>query len=289
MSAIEITAHDVETAIKIGLAQIGLLRAEVKIEVLDEGNKGVLGIGVRAARVRLTPFAEIEARAAAGRTAESPAAAEAPATPKAPEVTEEYVEEPEQPVEAEAAPVTDAVPEAEAASAESSESEPEAEDERDIISEEAEQLAATLTQGVLDRMDFQVTCTSRIMEAKGNNENPSIWVDIQGKDASRLLAHQCEALDSLQLVVQTMWAHQTKSNMRVTLDADSYKERREKRIQQMALRLAERVISDGRAITLEPMPASERRLVHIALREHPQVTTESHGEGSGRRITIRMK
>src|SRR5437870_12413364 len=131
-------------------------------------------------------------------------------------------------------------------------------------------------------MDLQATCSSRTVEPQGEEESPSVWVDIQGRDASLLLADQCEALDALQLVVQTMWAHQTKSSLRLTLDADSYKERREKRIQQMAQRLAERVISSGRSITLEPMPPSERRLVHIALRDHPQVTTESHGEGSGR-------
>ncbi|MCL5996264.1 MAG: hypothetical protein M1546_09435 [Chloroflexi bacterium] len=57
----------------------------------------------------------------------------------------------------------------------------------------------------------------------------------------------------------------------------------------MAHRLAEPVISSGRSITLEPMPPSERRLVHLALRDHPRVMTESHGEGPGRRVTIRLK
>ncbi len=157
------------------------------------------------------------------------------------------------------------------------------------MSAEAAQLAATLAQGVLDRMNFEVTCAGRVIAPQGEDESPAIWVDIQGNDASHLLSHQCEALDALQIIVQTMWAHQTKSNLRVTLDADSYKERREKRIAQMARRLAEQVIASGRSITLEPMPPSERRLVHIALRDHPQVATESHGEGSDRRVTIRLK
>ena len=281
MSAIEITAHDVETAIKIGLAQINLLRAEVKIEVLDEGNKGVLGIGSRPARVRLTPYAEVAAGSAAILAAD---------TPPAPSESAAEPESPEPPATEQTAPA-EAIAEPDAPAAEA---EPQPEEETEAgevqgISTEAVILAATLAQGVLDRMDFQVTSTSRVIEPKGGDESATIWVDIQGKDASRLLAHQCEALDALQLVVQTMWAHQTKSNLRVTVDADSYKDRREKRIQQMAQRLAERVVSGGRPITLEPMPASERRLVHIALRDHPQVMTESHGEGSGRRITIKMK
>jgi spoIIIJ-associated protein len=295
MSATEITAHDIETAIRIGLAQLDLLRAEVKIEVIDEGNKGVLGIGAKPARVRLTPYAEIATKEAGAAQSAAPVSAGTPAAgqaafesesesdefdededEEAPEDAEEIIveAEPEDASETE----TDVAPEAEETTA-----------SKRSITPEAVELAATLTQGVLDRMDFAASCTSRLLQPPGGEENPSVWVDIQGADSSHLLAHQCEALDALQVVVQTMWAHQTKSNLRVTVDADSYKDRREKRIQQMAERLAERVVSAGRSITLEPMPASERRLVHIALRDHPQVKTESQGEGSGRRITIKLK
>ena len=277
MSAIEITAHDIETAIKIGLAQLNLLRAETKIEVLDEGSKGVLGIGVKPARVRLTPFAEAESKAPA-TAAQIDAAAESEAEPEA-DANESTAAVAEGPVDIAAEAEGEAAPQGEAEYAEA----------KPGLSDESVQLAATLAQGVVDRMDLAVTCASRLVQPQGENESFSVWVDIQGRDAGRLLAHQCEALDALQLVVQSMWSHQTKSNLRVTLDADRYKERREQRIQQMAQRLAERVVSSGRAITLEPMPASERRLVHIALRDHPQVTTESHGEGSDRRITIKLK
>lgn len=266
MSAIEITAHDIETAIKIGLAQMNLLRAEVKIEVVDEGSKGVLGIGARHARVRLTPYVEPIAQ---------------PAVDTAP-VTEPPTEEPE-------------ITEIDEPEVDESEDESLPEEDEEVVeadpdlADEGVEMAATLTQGVLDRMDYQCTCAGHLAPAADNKEHDTIWVDIQGKDASHLLSHQCEALDALQLVVQTMWAHQTKSNLRVTLDADSYKEHREKRLRQMALRIAENVAHGGRAITLEPMPASERRLVHIALRDHPGVTTESHGEGPGRRITVKPK
>jgi len=298
MSATEITAHDIETAIRIGLAQLDLLRAEVKIEVLDEGNKGVLGIGSKPARVRLTPYEEIVAKETAARDAAAAATAPAIAPePIAPAAAAQSVDEPEFDdddetpedaeevvVEGDDAPAADA--EAEVAP---DYSEPIAAPAKNAVTSEMVELAAMLTQGVIDRMDFAASCSSRLLQPPGGEENPSVWVDIQGVDSSRLLAHQCEALDALQVVVQTMWAHQTKSNLRLTIDADNYKERREKRIQQMAQRLAERVISSGRSLTLEPMPASERRLVHIALRDHPQVQTESSGEGSGRRITIKLK
>lgn len=341
MSATEVTAHDVETAIKTGLAQLNLLRAEVKIEVLDEGSKGVLGLGARPARVRLTPYTELPPAEiptvstftppSSEATAISPATETPPASglasgsasgsapvgapsggPSAPPIplTSEPVSErsdervtpipaeatvqpnAQQPQGAEVAPVSEGTGVAGESLMPAQETPEQAEEVVPVgkagLTQEAVELAGTLTQGVLDRMDMQVTCTSKMIQSQ-NDDNTSIWVDIQGKDANRLLAHQNEALDALQLVVQTMWAHQTKSSLRITLDADSYKERRARHLHQMAERLAERVVSTGRAITLEPMPPAERRLVHIALRDHPLVTTESHGEGSNRRVTIRLK
>jgi spoIIIJ-associated protein len=283
MSATEITAHDVETAINQGLGQLDLLRAEVKIEVLDEGSRGVLGIGARPARVRLTPYAEIEA--AASQASSAAQAREVPADqydapgfslPEAPEMEEEPS------VDADA----DADADAEADANVEAGDRPGA--DRPLTDDDA-RLAAELTQGVLDRMDFETTCAGRIARATEARDEDHLWVDIEGRDADRLLAHQMEALDALQLVVQMMWAHKTKSSVRITLDADQYKAQRDRRLAQMALRLAERVVDSGRPISLEPMPPAERRLVHLALRDHPTVMTESQGEGSDRRVTIKLK
>jgi spoIIIJ-associated protein len=165
---------------------------------------------------------------------------------------------------------------------------PEAEPVGELTDDDA-RLAAELTQAVLDRMRFRTTCAGRLIQPADDKEGVYIWVAIEGEDASRLLAHQAESLEALQLVVQNMWAHKTKSGARITLDADQYKANREQRLKQMATRLAERVVSAGRSITLEPMPPAERRLIHLALRDHPQVYTESEGEGSQRRVTIRLK
>ena len=280
MPAIEISAHDIESAINQGLSRLQLLRAEVKIEVLDEGSRGVLGIGARPARVRLTPYAEIEAAAEAGSVAVDAPASEDSAT-----------------AALRAAPENAQLPATEAAPSRDSSSQndpveadqwPAPEREHALTDDDA-RLAAELTQGVLDRMRFKTTCVGRLVQPADDREGACIWVSIEGEDASRLLAHQAESLEALQLVVQNMWAHKTKSSARITLDADQYKANREQRLRQMATRLAERVVSAGRSITLEPMPPAERRLIHLALRDHPQVYTESEGEGSQRRVTIRLR
>lgn len=280
MPAIEISAHDIESAINKGLSQLQLLRAEVKIEVLDEGSRGVLGIGARPARVRLTPYAEIEAAAEAGSVA-----VEAPASEDSAMATLDAAPENAQLPATEAAPSRD--PSSQNDSVEADQL-PAPEREHALTDDDA-RLAAELTQGVLDRMRFKTTCTGRLVQPADDREGACIWVSIEGEDASRLLAHQAESLEALQLVVQNMWAHKTKSSARITLDADRYKANREQRLRQMATRLAERVVSAGRSITLEPMPPAERRLIHLALRDHPQVYTESEGEGSQRRVTIRLR
>ncbi len=280
MPAIEISAHDIESAINQGLSRLQLLRAEVKIEVLDEGSRGVLGIGARPARVRLTPYAEIEATAEAGSVA-----VDAPASADSTMAVMDAASESAQLAESDADASRDAASQDDLAEPGVS---PTVERERALADDDA-RLAAELTQAVLERMSFRTTCVGRLVQPADAKEGVYIWVAIEGEDASRLLAHQAESLEALQLVVQNMWAHKTKSSARITLDADQYKANREQRLKQMATRLAERVVSAGRSITLEPMPPAERRLIHLALRDHPQVYTESEGEGSQRRVVIRLK
>lgn len=286
MAAIEVTSPDVESAISQGLAQLKLIRAEVKIEVLDEGSRGVLGIGSRPARVRLTPFVELESATSAntaGPVATKPAAESiTPPTPKAPPTIA-----PSAPT-----PVATNLPVA----TENDDTAEAIEDEQTIEIEGAE-LASSMTQGVLERMGIgSATCTSRSLMPSDEHDHPSVWVDVDFEpndegddDVAALTAFQNEGWNALQTVVQTMWSHQTKSSIRVTIDINGLRARRQSQVQNMATRMAERVIATGKAITLEPMPAAERRLVHMALRDHPQVFTESTGEGSGRKVTIKIK
>lgn len=293
MAPMEFGANDVETAVAQGLAQLKLIRAEVKIEILDEGSRGVLGLGARPARVRLTPFAELEAAQAATLPPSSPEAETEPSVggddgglighddgehasnlPAATDQDDDGLDE---------------------TGDESSDSDDDsAESEIEI---DGAPLAASLTYGVLDRMGFgAATCLSRSILPSDEMDQPVIWVDIDfepndegDEQADALLAHQQEALYALQSLVQIMWSHQTKSGVRITLDVNGYKARRQSQLQQMAERMAERVIATGRSITLEPMNPADRRLVHMALRDHPDVFTESQGEGSSRKVVIQPK
>ncbi|MCW1966736.1 MAG: hypothetical protein KIH69_001295 [Anaerolineae bacterium] len=150
-------------------------------------------------------------------------------------------------------------------------------------------LAVEFTNGILSRMGYQPVVTSRSIPPNDEDDSVSLWVDVQCPDAERLLDYRYEGLDALQLLVQTMWSHQTKSKVRLTIDLNGVKAEHQKRMTRMAERIAERVTAGGKPIALEPMLSGERRIIHMALRNHPTVFTESTGEGGSRRVVIRPK
>jgi len=114
-------------------------------------------------------------------------------------------------------------------------------------------------------------------------------IDIQGDDSGLLIGRRGETLRSMQFLVNLMVNRDTANPTRIVLDVEKYKERRYKALEEMALKVAEKVAATGRPITLEPMAPAERRVVHLALADHPRVTTESFGEGTDRRVTVRPR
>jgi spoIIIJ-associated protein len=270
MAAIEVSAPDIESAIEQGLQQLDLIRAEVKIEVLEEGSRGVLGIGAKPARVRLTPFAEIEAATAA------------PTNPTSQSTAAVAVIEAEEEEQADQNTTEDQL--------EPQDDEDSADDAAPKI--EGEDVALGIVRGLLERMGLRrARADARSVFPADSDDEPSIWIDIdvEERDEELFLGHQHEGLSAMQTIVQTMWSHQNKSSLRVNIDVNGYRARREQQLVNMAKRMAERVVINGKPITLEPMPASERRIVHMALRDDPSVFTESTGEGSARKIQIKPK
>jgi spoIIIJ-associated protein len=117
-------------------------------------------------------------------------------------------------------------------------------------------------------------------------QDPPVVLNISGDDLGILIGRRGETLRALQYIVRLMVSHQTKHWTDLVVDVEQYRVRRRRILESLAQRVAERVAREGRAQALEPMPAYERRLVHIALRKNPQVTTRSVGEGERRKVTI---
>jgi spoIIIJ-associated protein len=138
---------------------------------------------------------------------------------------------------------------------------------------------------LLAKMHVRGRISSHWGEADEGEEKPLI-LNVQGDDLGMLIGHKGETLSSLQYVTRVLVAHKLGRAVNVVVDIENYKNRREEQLRRLAKRMADQAVQQGRTMTLEPMPANERRILHIALRDRKDVTTESVGEGRSRKVTI---
>ena len=143
-----------------------------------------------------------------------------------------------------------------------------------------------VVRDLLGHMDINGEVTGSYGQESQMGDEPPIMVDIHGEDLGLLIGSSGETLDALQFIARIMVVCKYGKRVNLVLDVDGYKVIREQQLQRLSHRVADQVIQQGRAIALEPMPPRERRIIHIALKDYPQVTTESTGEGEGRRVTI---
>jgi len=122
-------------------------------------------------------------------------------------------------------------------------------------------------------------------ESDGEEERPLV-LNVKGDDLGMLIGHRGETLSALQYITRLIVAKRVGKQINVVVDIESYKSRRADQLKRLAKRLADQAAQQGRTLSLEPMPPNERRIIHIALRDHPRVTTESVGEGRARKVTI---
>lgn len=126
-------------------------------------------------------------------------------------------------------------------------------------------------------------------DESGQQPNSPIAFNIEGEDLGILIGRRGQTLSALQYVLRLIVGHRTQTWIPIIVDAEGYKERRHEALKALALRMADHVKTRGSPFTLEPMPAYERRIVHLALADNPAVYTESIGEGESRKVVIRPK
>jgi spoIIIJ-associated protein len=272
---IEARGEDVESAIEAGLKQLALSRDEVIVEVLEQGSRGFLGLGSRPAVVRL------QAKETTGGPATAAARDVAPAEPVSPPV------EP-QTTAAERLPLTEPQPVL-TEQDEEDEEEPALVGRAPVSDEELQretEVALEITRGLLQRLQIQASVTGRLSEPDDMTGEQLPIIDIRGRDLAFLIGPQGETLNSLQYVARLMAGHLLQRRARFIVDVESYRERRKQALARLAERMAGKVIQGGRAVSLEPMPANERRIIHVTLRDHLQVYTQSVGEGRRRQVRI---
>jgi spoIIIJ-associated protein len=272
-TTLEIIAPTVEEAIAQGLAQLGLTADAVSVEVLDAGNKGFFGLGKPQVRVRLTVNPP-------GGAMDLPTESIPPHPREAERVKPKSEPSPSRSSVAsvdrnqdQPAPVI--------ASPAKKEKEAESQPEHDALLDHTEIVISKMLH--LLNLEAQVSAHYGPTERDGRQ---NIHVDIRGNDLSVLIGRRSETLSAFQYVASLIVGKETQQFVQLTVDVEGYRDRREKQLIQMAKRMADQVAKSGRRQTLEPMPSGERRIIHIALRDHPDVKTESTGEEPYRKVMI---
>jgi len=196
----------------VALAELGLSRSEVQVEVLKKGRGGILGLGAEEAVVRVTPLSEVSA-------------------------------------------------------------------------EEGD--AVQLAREALEMMLSLMRVPARVeLRKEGEGEAATVVLDIRGDDLGILIGRRGETLMALQYLVNLVASRRLKLRAGVTVDVEGYRQRRYQALEGLAVRIAEKVRQSGHSLALEPMSPAERRIVHLALKDDPTVTTQSVGEGESRKVAI---
>jgi spoIIIJ-associated protein len=272
-TTLEIIAPTVEEAISQGLAQLGLTADAVSVEVLDAGNKGFFGLGKPQVRVRLTVNPPAGALESSTKSTPVPPREAERVKPK-PEPSPALASRPgasiDQP-QGKPVPIMSASPKKEI----------EPQPEHDALLDHTEIVISKMLH--LLNLEAQVSANYGPAERDGRR---NIHVDIRGNDLSVLIGRRSETLGAFQYIASLIVGKETQQFVQLTVDVEGYRDRRERQLVQMAKRMADQVAKSGRRQTLEPMPSGERRIIHIALRDHPDVKTESTGEEPYRKVMI---
>ncbi len=267
---IDVTASTLEQAIEEGLAQLGLSRNDVIIEIVEEGSRGVLGMGARDAVVRLTP---LRAPTRPAGIPEAPPSPPPPAPSPAAPPPAEPEPEPSLPTRPEPAA---AAPRPERQAPATSEG----------LTDDELRIATAALKELLDHIGIDATVETHLPEPDSPAEESPWVLDIHGEDLGVLIGRRGETLNALQYIARLIVSRELQRRVNIVIDVEGYKSRRESALRKLALRMADQARRLGRTVTLEPMPPNERRIIHITLREDQTVLTESVGAGDQRKVTI---
>ena len=270
---IDVTGKTEDEAIQNALRQLGLDRDDVSVEILERAKSGFLGLGSCPAKVRVSYGPEEEEEAPAPAEAEEPR--EEPVRPK-PAKAEKKPRQERKPEENPAAPAVEAE---EAAPEKAPEAAP-AQTLGGEVDDEKAQAIRKFLSGLLEQMESTAEIHIYLVE-KGRYK-----VILEGKGLGALIGRRGETLDAIQQLTSYAVNRSGGGRVRVQLDAENYREKREQSLEHLARKVAAKVTKYRRSVTLEPMNAYVRHVIHTALQDVPYVTTYSTGTEPNRRVIV---
>ena len=282
---LEMTGKNKDEAISRALAQLGMDRDDVSVEILEMGKTGFLGIGSVPAKVRVTYEVPGEAEAAPRKPVipeipvveavpvkPAPRPTKAPVEPRVPKA--ERVPKPRKETRSATAPKPPKAPQVPAPVAPAP-----VEDSSTLQAEGAEERIEAFLTGLLKYMD--VFATPRI-----TRDGDTYDVVLEGENLGTLIGRRGETLDAIQQLTGYAVNKNRSKRVRIHMDAENYRARREESLHRLATKVAGKVLRYHRSVTLEPMNAYERHVIHAALQDYKGVTTHSIGVEPNRRVVV---
>jgi len=280
--------NDIDEAVELALKDLKVSKDEVDIEVLEEPSKGFLGLGSKLAKVRVTiKQAEESETYATAEEIYKETVAELSSDNNG---SEENEKESERKKANKKSGNGQKKQSKNRKSNEEKISDNDQQSKRKSIADERpeglepadDHIAVDFLKKTTEEMGMNLT-----FSCMANEEN--VYIDIKGEDAGNIIGKRGQTLDAVQYLTSLVVNKDSSKYIRVILDAENYRAKREKTLQQLADRLAAKVVRTRRSVRLEPMNPYERMVIHAALQGNKKVTTRSEGEEPYRRLIIDLK
>ena len=268
MKPIEIKAKTVEDAITEASLKLGVTSDKMEYEVLEEGSAGFFGIGKRDAVI----LAHKKEEKIKEKKEEVKEKAKKPVKSAKKEVKnkkKDFKKDTKKEAKKEEEPVQQAVPKKQK--------------EITPMNEATIKVCEEYLLSILKEMGLDAKVTSR------EEEDHSLYMDVSGEDMGLIIGKRGQTLDAIQYLTSLVVNKDHNKYVRVVVDAENYRAKREKTLQQLAIRLGTKVLRTGRPVRLEPMNPYERMVIHATLHQSEEVTTKSEGEEPYRRVIIERK
>ena len=266
MAYIDVTGKTETEAVEKALSQLGLSRDDVSVEILERAKSGFLGLGSSPAKVRVSY--------------DDPQ--EQPAEQKM-EVPEKPVEQPAEKKQEKARPQEKKQNQEKKQDQEKPAKQPESSVPQELgeeIHDEKSEQIRTFLSGLIQHMD--VSAQVKVYLA----EKDKYKVILEGEKLGALIGRRGETLDAMQQLTSYCVNRGSDKRVRIHLDAENYRQKREESLQRLAVKVAGKVVKYRKNVTLEPMNAYERHVIHTALQEYDHVTTYSMGTEPNRRVVV---
>ncbi|MCI6012684.1 MAG: protein jag [Firmicutes bacterium] len=293
---------DVETAVKLALDDLGLTRDEVDVKVLEEPSRGFFGIGSKLAKVRVEKKKPVKMEE---KIQEETVRKETvkPVQTEQVEKTEpqEKLQKP-QAVRNSETRTTSQKRNNNSRRDRNNHSGKSKKDRREKESREFHEPLEPVIARVPEEdltvcenhiaLDFLAEVTEQMglsLNISAKQGNDVLYIEIQGKDSGTIIGKRGQTLDAIQYLTSLVVNKDQEKYTRVVVDAENYRAKREKTLELLAIRLANKVVKTGKSVKLEPMNPYERKVIHATLQNHPYVTTKSEGQDPYRRVIIELK